>query len=43
MQIVVYLQLFLAWKYTMVQETSTNLYKLYKKQLQLTVFDGCYI
>ena len=32
------MQLFLAQKYTMEQETSTNLYKLYKKQLQMTMF-----
>ena len=38
MQTVTYLQLFLAQKYTMEQETSTNLYKLYKKQLQMTMF-----
>ena len=38
MQTVAYLQLFLAQKYTMQQEAITNLYKLYKKQLQVTVF-----
>ena len=37
-----YLQLFLVLKYTMKQETSTNLHKLYKKQLQMTTsVDGC--
>ena len=37
-----YLQLFLVLKYTMKQETSTNLHKLYKKQLQMsTSVDGC--
>ena len=32
------LQLFLAQKYTMEQETGTNLYKLYKKQLHMAMF-----
>ena len=33
MQTLAHLQLFLVLKYTMVQETSTNLHKLYMKHL----------